>query len=101
MHEAVERNNLTLRELIAPLSRHTWSMAHDVLHLWLHTLWGVIYYNFIHVDMTLEVRVRGPSKHRLRTPAMAAGLARRPWSVSDFLLLPLLRRVWSSPLRVV
>jgi hypothetical protein len=58
---AVERNNLTLRELIAPLSRRTWSMAHDVLHLWLHTLWAVTYYNFIRVNMALEVRVRGPA----------------------------------------
>jgi hypothetical protein len=63
-------------------------------------LGGVTYYNFIRVNMALEVRVRGPSKHRLRTPAMAAGLARCPWTVSDFLLLPLPRRVWSSPLRV-
>jgi len=25
----------------------TWSMAHDILHLWSHTLWGLTYYNFI------------------------------------------------------
>jgi hypothetical protein len=75
-------------------------MAHDILHLWLHNLWGVTYYNHIRVNLALEVRVRGPSKHRLRTPAMAAGLTRRPWSVSDFLLLPLPRRAWLAPLRV-
>ena len=67
-------------------------MAHDILHLWLHTLWGITTYNFIRVNMALEVPTRGPSEHRLRTPAMAAGLTRRPWSVSDFLLLPLPRQ---------
>ena len=97
---AIERHNLTLRELVAPLSRRTWSMAHDILHLWLHTLWGITYYNFIRVNMALEVQIRGPGKHRLRTPAMAVGLTRRPWSVSDFLLLPLPRRAWLSPLRI-
>jgi len=96
----VERNNLTLRELIAPLSRRTWSMAYDILHLWLHTMWGISYYNFIRVNMALEVRVRGPSKRRCRTPVMAAGITRRPWTVSDFLYLPLPRRVWPLPLRV-
>ncbi len=63
----------------------------------LHTLWGVTFYNFIRVNMALEVQIRGSSKHRLRTPAMVAGLPRRPWSVSDFLLLPLPRRAWLSP----
>lgn len=95
----VERNNLTLRQLIAALSRSTWSIAYDVFHLWLHVQFGVAYYNFCRVNMALEVRVRGPSKRRLRTPAMAAGLTKRPWSVSDFILLPLPKDCWSTPLR--
>ena len=96
----VERNNLTLRHLIAALSRRTWSIAYDIYHLWLHTMWGVCYYNFIRVNMSLEVRVRGPSKRRHRTPAMVAELTSRPWSVSDFIQLPLPKDCWSSPLRV-
>ena len=96
----VERNNLTLRHLIAALSRRTWSIAHDIYHLWLHTMWGVCYYNFIRENMALEVRVRGPSKRRRQTPAMAAGLTKHPWSVSDFILLPLPKNCWVSPLRV-
>ncbi len=42
----VERANLTLRELIAPLSRRTWSIAYDVDHLKLHILWGLAYVQF-------------------------------------------------------
>jgi hypothetical protein len=38
------RSNLTLREHVAPLSRRTWSLAHDQLHLWLHIQWGLTYY---------------------------------------------------------
>ena len=37
----VERANLTLRELIAPLSRRTWSIAFDRHHLRLHIQWGL------------------------------------------------------------
>jgi IS1 family transposase len=96
----VERNNLTLRQLLASLSRRTWSIAYDVSHLWLHVQFGVAYYNFCRVNMALEVRVRGPSKRRLRTPTMAAELTRHPWSVSDFILLPLPKDCWSTPLRV-
>ena len=84
----VERMNLTLRELIAPLSRRTWSMAHDVEHLRLHIEWGLTYYHLARPHMSLEVRVRGPSKRRHRSPAMAAGLTGRVWSVEELLLIP-------------
>jgi hypothetical protein len=40
----VERSYLTLRELVAPLSRRTWSLAYDRYHLWLHFQWGLAYY---------------------------------------------------------
>ena len=84
----VERMNLTLRELIAPLSRRTWSMAYDVDHLRLHIQWGLAYYHLARPHMSLEIRVRGPSKRRYRTPAMAAELTGRVWSVEDLLLVP-------------
>jgi hypothetical protein len=93
----VERANLTLRELIAPLSRRTWSMAHDRHHLWLHIQWGLAFYHLARAHQSLQVRARGPSRHRYRTPVMAAGLTRRRWSVADILLMPVPERVWLSP----
>ena len=96
----VERSNLTLRELIAPLSRRTWSLAYDVYHLWLHIQWGLAYYHFCRNHQSLRVRVRGPSKHRHRTPAMAAGLTRRRWSVAQILLTPVPEEGWLHPFPV-
>lgn len=90
----VERANLTLRELIAPLSRRTWSLSYDEYHLWRHLQWGLAYYHFARSHQSLRVRVRGPSKYRHRTPTMAAGLTRRRWSVVDILTLPMPEDVW-------
>jgi IS1 family transposase len=88
----IERSNLTLRHLVAALARRTWSLAHDIYHLWLYINWGFAYYNFVRVHDSL--RIRGPSRRRHRTPAMAAGLTCRPWLVRDLLLLPMPEEVW-------
>lgn len=90
----VERANLTLRELIAPLSRRTWSMAYDRYHLTLHIHWGLAYYHFCRPHLSLTMTIRGPSKRRYRTPAMAAHLVRQRWSVRDLLQLPLPEGIW-------
>jgi IS1 family transposase len=93
----VERANLTLRELIAPLSRRTWSIAYDRHHLWLHLQWGLAYYHFCRPHMSLRRDIRGPSKYRHRTPAMAANLVRYRWTVQDLLQLPVPDGVHFSP----
>jgi IS1 family transposase len=93
----IERSNLTLRALVAPLSRRTWSLAHDINHLWLHLQWGLMYYNFVRPHQALRILVRGPSRCRYRTPAMAAGLTRKPWSVREILLMPVPDEVWLEP----
>lgn len=93
----VERSNLTLRELIAPLSRRTWSIAHDQHHLWLHIQWGLAYYHFCRPHQSLRIDIRGPSKYRHRTPAMAAKLVRYRWKVRDLLQLPVPEEVWFDP----
>jgi len=85
----VERVNLTLREPIAPLSRRTWSLAQDKQSLWMHVEWGRAYYHFCRYHEALRVPTTRPRRYRSRTPAMAAGLARRRWRVSDLLLMPL------------
>lgn len=92
-----ERAYLTLRELIAPLSRRTWSIAYDLYHLKLHIQWGLAYYHLSRVHQSLRVRVRGPSKYRHRTPAMAAGLTKRRWSVAEILLMHVPDEVWLKP----
>ena len=90
----VERANLTLRELIAPLSRRTWSIAHDTHHLGLHIHWGLAYYHLCRPHQSLTIPIRGPSRRRYRTPAMAANLVNRRWSVRDLLQLPVPEGVW-------
>ena len=85
----VERVNLTLREHIAPLSRCTWSLAQDEQSLWMHIECGRAYYHFCRYHDSLRVPTTRPRRYRSRTPAMAAGLARRRWRVSDLLLMPL------------
>ena len=92
----VERANLTLRHLIAPLARRTWSLAYDRQHLELHLHWGLAYYHFIRPHYSLTRLVRGPSKWRFCTPAMEAGLVRKRWSVRDLLQLPIPENVQLS-----
>jgi len=84
----VERLNLTLRELIAPLSRRTWSLAYHEASLALCVEWGRTYYHFARYHQSLRFQL--PSgRYRSRTPAMAAGLTRKRWTVRELLELTL------------
>jgi hypothetical protein len=85
----VERVNLTLRQHIPPLSRRTWSLARNDRSLALSIEWGRIYYHFCRYHDALRLPSQRPHRYRSRTPAMAAGLARRRWRVSELLLMPL------------
>ncbi len=85
----VERVNLTLRQHIPPLARRTWSLARDEQSLWRYLEWGRAYYHFCRYHDALRLPSPGPPRYRSRTPAMAAGLARRRWRVSELLLMPL------------
>ncbi len=96
----VERSNLTLREHVAPLSRRTWSIAYDIDHLWLHIQVGLAYYHLVRWHQSLRVSVRGPSKYRYRTPAMAAGLVKKRWSVAEILMVPVPERMELRPFPV-
>lgn len=97
----IERSNLTLREHIAPLFRRTWSLAHDQYHLWLHIQWGLAYYHFVRPHQSLEVRIRDPGQRRYRTPAMAAGLTRKGWTVAEVLMMPVPESGVLAPFPVV
>ncbi len=84
----VERINLTLRELIAPLSRRTWSLAHDEQALSLHVGWGRVYYHFSRSHHSLRL-MDSLGRYRPRTPAMAAKVVPKRFAVADLMLMPL------------
>jgi transposase-like protein/IS1 family transposase len=95
----VERVNLTLRRGIAALARRTWATAQMAPQLLAHLDWWRAYYHFARPHASLRVPLaqpsagggrRRPRRYRQRTPAMAAGLTGRRWSVRELLLLPLL-----------
>lgn len=85
----VERLNLTLRQLTAPLGRRTWSLAYDKHHLRLHLEWVRAYYHFVRPHRSLSLTLAN-GQLRFRTPAMAAGLVSNRWSVTQILKMPLL-----------
>jgi IS1 family transposase len=83
----IERLNLTLRELVAPLSRRTWSLARSEASLIWHLHWALIYYHFIRPHQSLRVNDR---PDRLRTPATAAKLTPHRWTVCQVIRYPVL-----------
>ena len=87
----IERLNLTLRQGVAALSRRTWSKARSNEMLYLHVQWWRCYYHYSRAHETLRVRIPGlRRRYRPRTPAMAAGITDRFWSVGDILHLPVM-----------
>ena len=94
----VERVNLTVRQSVAALARRTWATAQDVPSLLVHLDWWRAYYHFVRPHASLRVPLadpierggrRRPRRYRQRTPAMAAGLTSRRWTVWELLSLPL------------
>jgi transposase-like protein len=85
----VERLNLTLRQMIAPLARRTWALAQREEKLLLHLEWGRAYYHFVRVHASLSLGQQLPKQQRQRTPAMAAGLTDHRWRTLDILSMPL------------
>jgi IS1 family transposase len=94
----VERLNLTVRQSVAALIRRTWSTMQEAPALLLHLEWWRGYYHFVRPHESLRVRLahpidrggkRQPQRYRQRTPAMAAGVTSRRWTVHDLLAWPL------------
>jgi len=94
----VERVNLTVRQSIAALIRRTWSTMQAAAQLLLQLEWWRAYYHFVRPHESLRVQLGQPverggkrqgQRDRQRTPAMAAGLTHRRWSVGEVLLLAL------------
>jgi IS1 family transposase len=94
----VERVNLTLRQSVASLIRRTWSTLQDAPQLLLQLEWWRGYYHFVRPPESLRMVLAQPidcggrrqrQRERQRTPAMAAGLTSRRWSVRELLAVPL------------
>ena len=93
----VERVNLTIRQRVAALIRRTWSTAQTVPQVLAHLEWWRGYYHFVRPHASLRVALaqpqerggkRIPQRYRQRTPAMAAGLTSRRWTVGQLLAWP-------------
>jgi IS1 family transposase len=94
----VERLNLIIRQSISKLTRRTWGPARYTPELMEHLEWWRSYYHFVrpHESLALELSnpaprkgKQRPRKYRKRTPAQAAGLTDRRWTVRELLLYPL------------
>jgi IS1 family transposase len=90
----IERLNLTPRRSIAGLARRSWSTAHSLSELALQFEWWRAVYHFARPHASLRQLVNDNStgsarpRYRLRTPAQAAGLVARRWSVQQLLSYP-------------
>jgi len=94
----IERLNLTIRQCVSKLTRRTWGPAHYTPELLEHLDWWRAYYHFVRYHESLEVELATPSqrkgkqqpiRYRRRTPAMAAGLTYKHWTVKELLSYPL------------
>ena len=95
----VERANLTLRQCVSKLTRRTWGTACYASELVEHLYWWLAYYHFARVHESLRIKLdpplprkgrQRPIQYRRLTPAMAAGLTAKRWSVMELLSYPLL-----------
>ena len=87
----IERVNLTVRQSIAPLRRKTWSLAQSEYALLMHVRWWQLYYHFVRDHTSLRRPVPGlKGRYRSQTPAMAAGLTDRVWTVGELLRTPII-----------
>lgn len=82
----VERSNLSMRTSLRRMTRLTighskkWRNHQAAIALWF------AYYNYCRVHTTLTEATREEDKRAVKTtPAMAAGLAEKPWDVSELL----------------
>ncbi|MCA1837588.1 MAG: hypothetical protein LC674_02065 [Actinobacteria bacterium] len=90
----IERLNATFRARLAVLARRSRGAArcHTRLHAGMYLVGTV--YNFCTYQASLSTVTSGP-----RTPAMAAGLARHLWSVTEMLQYRVPPPRWRPPKR--
>ena len=82
----VERTHLTSRQMNGRLVRKTLSFSKEVEMLKASSVWEDTAYNLTRLVRTLRVSVEEPKrKYQQRSPAMAAGLTDRIWTVKELL----------------
>lgn len=82
----VERNNLTLRQSSKRLARKSTGFSKNKKRLGFQLSLAVVYYHFVKVHSSLRLRAEVSGKRRLnRTPAMAAGITDRIWTMKELL----------------
>jgi len=95
----VERANLTIRQSILKLTRRTWGPAQFTSELEDHLYWWLAYYHFARPHESLRIRLPEPVKrkgnqrprlYKKMTPAKAAGVTTRHWSVMELISFSLL-----------
>ena len=79
----VERQNLTMRMSMRRFTRLTNAFSKKVYNLSCAVALFVFHHNFVRPHTTLTRRANG----KPTTPAMAAGLATRPWTLADIVEL--------------
>jgi hypothetical protein len=86
-----------VRQSVAALMRRTWSTLQEAPQLLAHVEWWRAYYHFARPHESLRQALAQPlsrggkrmaQQYRQRTPAMAAGLTHRRWTVRELLTLP-------------
>jgi hypothetical protein len=82
----VERHNGTDRNFNARKVRKTYQFSRNLLVHVAVSWWVVFCYNFHHLHRRLRLR-RADGTYLHRTPAMAIGLAQRPLTVEDILMI--------------
>jgi hypothetical protein len=88
----VERWNGTNRHFNARKARKVYTFSKDLLFHVAVTWLVVVFYNFAWTPRTLRQRVsQRPPRYHYRTPAMAAGLTTKAWSLQDVLNYPIYR----------
>lgn len=94
----VERVNLTLRRGVSRLARRTWGLAQYPLELVEHIEWWRAYYHLSRYHESLRVHLSNPiqrkgkqppRKYKNQTPAMAADLTNRRWTVKELISYPI------------
>ena len=94
----VERANLTIRQCVSKLTRRTWGMAPYPTELEEHLHWWLAYYHFARYHQSLRTKLEAPIQrkgkrlpiiYKRRTPAIAAGITRKRWSVLELISYPL------------